>query len=97
MQNNQNLFNITVNSLKRLEKVLRVEKQDIVIVQGDTTTTFVASLAAYYLKIIIGHVVAGLRSGNKFNPFPEEINRLLTIYILCPQRGQRIILLLKEF
>ncbi|MEM5810047.1 MAG: UDP-N-acetylglucosamine 2-epimerase (non-hydrolyzing) [Candidatus Aenigmatarchaeota archaeon] len=93
MQNNQNLFDITVNSLKKLEPVLRKEKPDIVIVQGDTTTTFVAALSAYYLKIKIAHVEAGLRTKNKFNPFPEEINRQLTdcladIYFVPTKRAK---------
>lgn len=77
MREDQSLFDITASGLRGLEKVLKEEKPDIVLVQGDTSTAFVASLAAYYLKIKIGHVEAGLRSGDKFNPFPEEINRKL--------------------
>src|SRR4030042_2582824 len=77
MKKNQSLFDVTADGLKKLEKVFVKEKPDIVLVQGDTTTTFIASLAAYYLKIKIGHVEAGLRTNNKFNPFPEEINRRL--------------------
>jgi len=77
MRENQTLFDITVEGLRKLEDVLRKEKPDIILVQGDTTTTFIASLAAYYLKIRIGHVEAGLRTKDKFNPFPEEINRRL--------------------
>jgi len=78
MKEDQTLFDITAEGLKKMEGVLLKEKPEIVLVQGDTTTTFVASLAAYYLKIKIGHVEAGLRTHDKFNPFPEEINRRLT-------------------
>ena len=78
MKNNQSLFAVTADGLRKLEKVLKKEKPDIILVQGDTTTTFVATLAAYYLKIKIGHIEAGLRTNDKFNPFPEEINRKLT-------------------
>jgi UDP-N-acetylglucosamine 2-epimerase (non-hydrolysing) len=78
MKENQSLFYITSETLKKLETVLIKEKPDLVIVQGDTTTTFVASLSAYYQKIKIAHVEAGLRTEDKFNPFPEEINRRLT-------------------
>jgi UDP-N-acetylglucosamine 2-epimerase (non-hydrolysing) len=78
MENDQSLFDVTVKGLRRLEKVLKKEKPDIVLVQGDTTTTLVASLAAYYLKIKTGHIEAGLRTEDRFNPFPEEINRKIT-------------------
>ena len=78
MKKNQTLFDITSEGLKRLESVLQKEKPDMILVQGDTTTTFIASLAAYYLGIRIGHIEAGLRTDNKYNPFPEEINRRLT-------------------
>jgi UDP-N-acetylglucosamine 2-epimerase (non-hydrolysing) len=77
MRKNQSLFNITSTGLQKLKVVLQKEKPDMILVQGDTTTTFIASLAAYYLKIKIGHVEAGLRTNDKFNPFPEEINRRL--------------------
>ena len=53
-------------------------RPDIVLVHGDTTTTFIASLAAFYNQIVIGHVEAGLRTGNKYSPYPEEMNRQLT-------------------
>ncbi len=77
MEQNQTLFDVTSKALLRLREVLEIVQPDVVLVQGDTTTAFAASLAAFYLKIKIGHVEAGLRSGNKYNPFPEEINRRL--------------------
>lgn len=78
MQPGQSLFDITGRALAGLEKVLKQEKPDLVLVHGDTTTTFVAALAAYYNQIPVGHVEAGLRTGDKYSPFPEEINRHLT-------------------
>jgi len=78
MRKGQSLFDITARGLRALESVLVDEKPDIVLVHGDTTTTFAASLAAYYLRIKIGHVEAGLRTFDKYNPFPEEMNRRLT-------------------
>ncbi len=78
MKENQTLFDITVEGLSKLGDILQKEIPDIILVQGDTTTTFLASLAAYYLKIKIGHIEAGLRTRDKFNPFPEEMNRRLT-------------------
>ncbi|MFA5779173.1 MAG: UDP-N-acetylglucosamine 2-epimerase (non-hydrolyzing) [Elusimicrobiota bacterium] len=88
MTENQSLFQITSFVLKHLEPILKKEKPDMVLVHGDTTTTFAAALASYYLKIPVGHVEAGLRSYDKFNPYPEEINRRLTDAIsdiyFCP-------------
>lgn len=78
MTQNQTLTGITINALKGLEDVLEKSKPDIILVHGDTTTTFVGSLAAFYKKIKIGHVEAGLRTYNKYEPFPEEMNRKLT-------------------
>lgn len=78
MQKNQTLVDVTTQALTKLDEVMKVEKPDIVLVHGDTTTTFVASLAAFYNQIKIGHVEAGLRTGDKYSPFPEEINRQLT-------------------
>lgn len=77
MKRDQTLFDITANVLSAFREVLQTERPDIVLVQGDTTTAFAASLAAFYLKIKVGHVEAGLRSGDKYNPFPEGINRIL--------------------
>ncbi|WP_319001906.1 non-hydrolyzing UDP-N-acetylglucosamine 2-epimerase [Clostridium algoriphilum] len=78
MKAKQTLTGITCSVLQGLEEVLLKEKPDIVLVHGDTTTTFAASLAAFYRKIPVGHVEAGLRSHKKFFPYPEEINRKLT-------------------
>ena len=77
MREDQSLFQLTSEAIRRLEPVLLSERPDVVLVQGDTTTTFVASLAAYYLRIPIAHVEAGLRTEEKFSPFPEEMNRRL--------------------
>jgi len=82
MREDQSLFDITASILQNLEEVLKEERPDIVLVHGDTTTAFVASLAAYYFKIKIGHVEAGLRTYDKYNPFPEEVNRRL-VDVLC--------------
>lgn len=78
MRENQSLFYITAAVLKKIERVLDDSKPDVVVVQGDTTTTFIASLASYYKKIKVAHIEAGLRSFNKFAPYPEEANRVLT-------------------
>lgn len=78
MRPNQSLFETTARLLPGLESVYRREEPDLVLVQGDTTTTFVAALAAYYVNAAVGHVEAGLRTRDKRNPFPEEINRRLT-------------------
>ncbi|HEX2998800.1 MAG TPA: UDP-N-acetylglucosamine 2-epimerase (non-hydrolyzing), partial [Armatimonadota bacterium] len=74
----QTLTQIATRALAGLEPVLVKEKPNLVLVQGDTLTTFVAGLAAFYQKIDVGHVEAGLRTDNKYNPFPEEMNRRLT-------------------
>ncbi len=74
----QTLFDITARALKGLDEVLTKEKPDLVLVHGDTTTTFAGALAAYYHQMAVGHVEAGLRTYNKYSPFPEEMNRHLT-------------------
>lgn len=81
MKPNQSLFEVTARLARRLEEVFAAEKPDIVLVQGDTTSTFMGSLCAYYLKIPVGHVEAGLRTFDKYSPFPEEVNRKLTTVI----------------
>jgi UDP-N-acetylglucosamine 2-epimerase (non-hydrolysing) len=81
MRKSQSLFDITANSLRAIEDVIRKESPNLVIVQGDTTTTFVGSLASFYLEIPVGHIEAGLRTDNMYQPFPEEINRRLTSQI----------------
>jgi UDP-N-acetylglucosamine 2-epimerase (non-hydrolysing) len=78
MQHDQDLFYITGAVLTEIKPVLVKERPDVLLVQGDTTTTFAASLASFYLRIPVGHVEAGLRTWNKLNPYPEEINRQLT-------------------
>lgn len=78
MKKNQDLFDVTINILDSIKNVLIEEKPDLVMVHGDTSTCFVTSLAAFYLKIPIGHVEAGLRTNDLYAPFPEEFNRQVT-------------------
>lgn len=78
MQEGQTLYDVTCKALEGLKSVLSQCDPDLVLVHGDTTTTFAAALAAYYRQIPVGHVEAGLRTHNKYSPFPEEINRHLT-------------------
>jgi UDP-N-acetylglucosamine 2-epimerase (non-hydrolysing) len=78
MKPGQSLHDVTANVLLGLRQVLEKEKPDLVLVHGDTTTTMAASLAAYYAGVPVGHVEAGLRTGNKWAPFPEEMNRKIT-------------------
>ena len=78
MRPGQGLHDVTAAVLRQLPAVLEMELPDLVLVHGDTTTTMAAALAAYYARIPVGHVEAGLRTGNKYAPFPEEINRKVT-------------------
>ena len=78
MKAGQTLYDITARVLTGLQTVLQEAKPDLVLVHGDTTTTFAAALAAYYMQIPVGHVEAGLRTNNKYSPYPEEMNRRLT-------------------
>ena len=78
MKQGQTLSQITTKVLNGLEEIIQKEKPDIVLVHGDTTTTFAAALAAYYCQVDIGHVEAGLRTYDKYAPYPEEMNRQMT-------------------
>lgn len=78
MKDRQTLVDVATNALIGLDRVMKEAQPDIVLVHGDTATTFVGSLAAFYNQIAIGHVEAGLRTGQKYSPYPEEMNRQLT-------------------
>ncbi|MCA0971026.1 UDP-N-acetylglucosamine 2-epimerase (non-hydrolyzing) [Halobacillus litoralis] len=78
MKSRQTLAQVTTRALEGLDQVMKETEPDVVLVHGDTTTTFAASLAAYYNQIPVGHVEAGLRTWDKYSPFPEEMNRQLT-------------------
>lgn len=88
MKKNQTLFDITIKILKGIKSILELEQPDVVLVHGDTTTTFATALACYYMKINIGHVEAGLRTYNIYSPYPEEFNRqavrIVTKYHFAP-------------
>ena len=75
MKDKQTLFDVTVNILERIKAVLDTEKPDVVLVHGDTSTTFVTALACFYMQIPVGHVEAGLRTYDIYSPYPEEFNR----------------------
>ena len=78
MRSNQSLPHVTIRAIEGMDRLLRRAAPDLLLVQGDTTTTFAASLAAFYHRIPVGHVEAGLRSYDNLNPYPEELNRKLT-------------------
>lgn len=78
MKDRQTLVSIVTNALEGLDEIMKKEKPDIVLVHGDTSTTFVGALAAFYNMVSVGHVEAGLRTYDKYSPFPEEMNRQLT-------------------
>lgn len=78
MKDKQTLFDITINIISKIKLVLETEKPDIILVHGDTTTTFVTALCAFYMQIPVGHVEAGLRTYNIYSPYPEEFNRQAT-------------------
>lgn len=88
MKDKQTLFDVTINILDRIRNVLEKEQPDVVLVHGDTSTTFVTALACFYLHIPVGHVEAGLRTYNLESPFPEEFNRqavsILSKFNFCP-------------
>lgn len=77
MQKNQSLSDLSSNLIRKLESIIEKNKVDLILVQGDTTSAFFSSLIAFYRKIKVGHIEAGLRTNDKYNPFPEEINRQL--------------------
>lgn len=93
MKDKQSLFDVTINILDRIRDVLVIEKPDVVLVHGDTTTTFVTSLACFYLQIPIGHVEAGLRTYDIYSPYPEEFNRqavgIISAYNFAPTETAR--------
>lgn len=93
MKDKQTLFDITVNILERIKDVLIEAKPDVVLVHGDTSTTFIAALACFYLQIPIGHVEAGLRTYNIYSPYPEEFNRqavsIISKYNFAPTQLSR--------
>lgn len=93
MVERQTLFDITTNILERIKGVLEQERPDVVLVHGDTSTTFVTALACYYLQIPVGHVEAGLRTYNIFSPYPEEFNRqavgIIAQYNFAPTNTSR--------
>jgi UDP-N-acetylglucosamine 2-epimerase (non-hydrolysing) len=93
MKKDQSLYDVSARAIEGLEAVLKDVRPDLVLVQGDTTTAFIAGLAAFYAQMGLGHVEAGLRTGDKFNPFPEEMNRVLIGYLadlhFSPTAGAR--------
>ncbi len=78
MKKSQNLYQVSTNTLNKLGKVIKKERPDLVCIHGDTTTTLFAAITSFYEKIPVAHIEAGLRSYDKFNPYPEEVNRLLS-------------------
>ena len=97
MKDNQTLFDITTNILNRIKAVLEEVKPDVVLVHGDTSTTFVTALACFYLQIPVGHVEAGLRTYNIYSPYPEEFNRqavsIISQYNFAPTELSKLNLL----
>ena len=93
MKPGQSLFDITTECLMGMEKVLDQYQPDVVFVQGDTTTAFACALAAHYKKIKVAHIEAGLRTGDKYSPFPEEMNRIMAGHLadfhFAPTQGGR--------
>ncbi|CAM3865985.1 non-hydrolyzing UDP-N-acetylglucosamine 2-epimerase [Rheinheimera salexigens] len=93
MKTGQDLYDVTTSILLNIKPVLRDFKPDVVLVHGDTSTTFAAALACYYEKVAVGHVEAGLRTGNIYSPWPEEANRKLTSaitrYHLAPTEASK--------
>ena len=100
MKDRQTLFDVTTNILNKIKEVLEKEKPNVVLVHGDTSTTFVTALACFYLQIPVGHVEAGLRTYNIYSPYPEEFNRqavsIISQFNFAPTELLRIIFLKKE-
>lgn len=97
MRPDQTLFTVTADIMSGIEPILDAEKPDIVLVQGDTTSAFVGALGGFYKQIAVGHLEAGLRSGDMYSPFPEEVNRILvgkiaTYHFAPTQRTQDALL-----
>lgn len=94
MKERQTLFDVTTNILNRIKVVLETEKPDVVLVHGDTSTTFVTALACFYLQIPVGHVEAGLRTYNVYSPYPDEFNRqavsIISSYNFAPTEMSRL-------
>ncbi len=93
IQKRQSLAGITTRALQRLSPIIEAEEPAMVLVQGDTTTTFVGALAAFYHRVPVAHIEAGLRTGSRYSPYPEEINRRLTSQLtslhLAPTRSAK--------
>ncbi|XFA99108.1 non-hydrolyzing UDP-N-acetylglucosamine 2-epimerase [Candidatus Izemoplasma sp. B36] len=100
MKRNQTLFDVSISIMDKMKDVLAIEKPNLILVHGDTTTTFISSLSAFYLNIPIGHVEAGLRTNNIHSPFPEEFNRqavsLLAKYNFAPTERSKKNLILEN-
>lgn len=97
MKQNQTLFTVTADIMSGLEPILDKEQPDIVLVQGDTTSAFVGALGGFYKQIPVGHLEAGLRSGDIYSPFPEEVNRIMvgriaTYHFAPTERSQKALL-----
>ena len=94
MRDKQTLFDITTNILNRIKEILEFEKPDVVLVHGDTSTTFVTALACFYLQIPVGHVEAGLRTYDIYSPYPEEFNRqavgIISRYNFAPTEKAKV-------
>ncbi len=101
MREGQTLFDITAGALLAIRRVLELERPDLVLVHGDTSTTFASALAAFYLQIPVGHVEAGLRTYDIYSPYPEEFNRratsVISMYNFAPTEAARLNLLAEGY
>lgn len=100
MKSNQNLYQLSSDMIRSFKKIIIETKPDLVLVQGDTTTAFLGALSAFYSQIPIGHIEAGLRTNDRYQPFPEEINRRLISTMadlhFCPTQGNKQNLILEN-